>query len=166
VAIYGFRGLIWFGCGVAVALGSYMVTSQGALEHSRLAKVEANIAQAQKDIRSLETEFNARANMLQLERWNGASLQLSAAAPQQYLASETALADINNAAPQMANANLVVPTGAAQPVPQPAVVSKTPAGTAQIDGLGKVRREAVAMIDDRLIADLRKGAQAEQLALR
>jgi hypothetical protein len=178
VAIYGFRGLGWFGCGVAVALGCYMVTSQGAFEHARLASLDANIARAEKDIRSLETEFNARANMLQLQRWNGDSLALAAPTAQQYLASETALADLDHMDVPQQTAEAVIPAAVPQPKLEPAVATADAApskhgasGVAQADGQRRLRTEAVAMLDKgplsaATIDDLMKRAQAEQSALR
>ena len=173
MAIYGFRGLGWFGCGVVVAVASYMATSQGAAERARLDKLDVQIVEAKKDIRGLETEFNTRASMIQLGEWNGNVLKLGAPAPQQYLADETALASLDTAQPAVVAVAAVVPAGQREAAPEPAVVRTADAGkrsgataTAQRDGLGKARTQAVAMVDDRLMDDLRKRAQAEQLALR
>jgi hypothetical protein len=57
MAVQGFKGLGWFLCGVIVAPACYMVNSHGAAEQARLKAMKGAIYQAQKDIRSLETEF-------------------------------------------------------------------------------------------------------------
>lgn len=92
MAVHGFRGLGWFLCGVIVAPTCYMVTSHGASERARLRTVEAAIVQARKDIRALDTEFATRANVAQLQRWNGRSLAMDAPHSEQYLASNQSLA--------------------------------------------------------------------------
>jgi hypothetical protein len=115
MAVQGFKGLGWFLCGVIVAPACYLVNSYGAGEQARLNATRAAIVQAQKDIRQLETEFNTRANLAQLERWNGEVLAMNAPAPQQYLAGESALADLGRPADGTADvqvAALVVPAGA------------------------------------------------------
>lgn len=170
MAILGFKGLGWFLCCAIVAPASYIVTSQGATERSRLASVESRIIAARKDIRNLETEFNTRANMAQLEQWNGEVLALNAPAPGQYLANENALAELDSApAREVQVAQLVVPAGAPKAVVTPAVattVKHGPAGTAQATGMNKARSGAIAMLDDKLLDELKQRAQAEQLALR
>lgn len=179
MAIFGFKGLGWFLCCAIFAPGCYVVTSQGATERAKLASVDRQIIEARKDLRNLETEFNTRANMAQLEQWNGEVLTLAAPGAQQYLANEQALADLDRVeGAEVQVAALVVPAGARpQPEPAPAVVRSAsaesvakpdPSGTAQASGSGaaKARNQAVAMLDDTLLADLKKRAQAEQSALR
>ncbi|MGN7999531.1 hypothetical protein [Sphingomonas sp. 22176] len=118
MAVYGFRGVGWFLCGVIVAPTCYMVTSHGAAERAKLRAMDSAIVQAHKDIRGLETEFDTRANMAQIERWNGDVLAMNAPQPQQYLASASGLAALDQqpaaAAPGSAKvetAALVIPTG-------------------------------------------------------
>ncbi|WP_313538203.1 hypothetical protein [Sphingomonas sp.] len=138
MAVYGFRGLGWFLCGVIVAPTCYMVTSHGAAERAKLRAMDSAIVQAHKDIRGLETEFDTRANMAQIERWNGDVLAMNAPQPQQYLASASGLAALDQppVAPvpgtaKVETAALVIPTGqrpvetaaaAAQPVATAAAV--------------------------------------------
>jgi len=187
MAVQGFKGLGWFLCGVIVAPACYMVTSHGAAERARLKSVEASIIQAQKDIRGLETEFNTRANLAQIERWNGDVLAMAAPAPQQYLASETQLAglDSTNAEPTVQTASLVVPTGAT-PVQAVAAVVAPSANPVQARDSGKsvaqqdselrnlmkrADRKTVAMVDRGVLSastvnDLEKLAKREKLALR
>src|SRR3546814_6298415 len=51
------------------------------------------------DIRYLETEFGARANMRQLERWNQDDFLYATPTAQQYLAGERALAHLDGVQP-------------------------------------------------------------------
>ena len=188
MAMQGFNGLGWFLCGAVVAPACYLVNSYGAAEQAKLDAVKAAIVQAHKDIRGLETDFQSRANLEQLERWNGEVLALAAPAPGQYLASEAALADLGQPA-EVQLAALVVPAGAqvAQPVAavvtaaaEPVQPGPAPAPTgksvAQQDRelrnlMKKADRHAVAMVDDRLLSvstmnDLEKLAEREKLKLR
>nr|WP_315384724.1 hypothetical protein [uncultured Sphingomonas sp.] len=164
MAVYGFRGLGWFLCGVIVAPTCYMVTSHGAAERAKLRAMDSAIVQAHKDIRGLETEFDTRANMAQIERWNGDVLAMNAPQPQQYLASASGLAALDQPAPaapgdaKVETAALVIPTGqrpvetaaAAQPVataaavPAKAVASK-PVATASAAPVKVVMAKPVAM---------------------
>lgn len=116
MALYGFRGLGWFLCCAIVAPGCYMVTSQVAGERAKLASVERAIIEARKEIRGFDTEFSTRANMMQLQQWNGEVLTMSAPTPDQYLSGEAALASLDAtgagaARPQLASLT-VVPSGA------------------------------------------------------
>ena len=188
MAVQGFRGLGWFLCGVIVAPACYMVNSYGAAEQARLNAMKAAIVQAEKDIRGLETEFQTRANLAQIERWNGEVLALAAPAPQQYLPDEAALASLDQPA-AVQTASLIVPAGA--PAVQPAAATATaaarpvqaapnaaPAGksVAQQDRelhdlMKKADKRAVAMVDKGLLSastinDLQKLASREKLALR
>lgn len=124
-AAYRMRGLGWFLAVVIVALGFYLVSLQVAAERKRLDDVIGAIGQAHRQIRGLETEFNTRANLAQLERWNGSVLALAAPNAEQFLPDEARLAMIDfrpgaqqmpgdqpvAGTPQMAvrNANYLVP---------------------------------------------------------
>lgn len=125
-AAYRLKGIGWFGGCVAVVLGFYLVSLQVANERKKLEGVNRRIAAAERDIRALETEFDTRANLVQLERWNGDTLALSAPTAGQYVADETALASLDVTAltgePGMRTAALVVPSGAPALAPaQPAM---------------------------------------------
>lgn len=187
MAVRSFRGLSWFLCGVIVALPCYMVTSHGAAERARLKAVQASIVQAQRDIRGLETEFNTRANLAQIERWNGDVLAMAAPAPQQYLAGETALASLDRTDTEatVQTAALVVPAGVK---PVQAVAAVVAPGADPVQGksggksvaqqdselrnlMHKADRKAVAMVDRGVLStstidDLEKLAKREKLALR
>jgi hypothetical protein len=157
MALNRFRGLGWFVCGVVVAPACYMVNSYGASEQAKLNATKAAIVQAQVDIRQLETEFNTRANMAQLERWNGDVLALAAPAPQQYLASETALASLDQAQAgeaQLQTAALVVPKAAPMSVAAPVQTAALPVAPAakpvQAPGQNAAPAKSVAQQDREL----------------
>lgn len=101
------KSLGWFLAGVAVALGFLLVPLQVAAERKKLDHTVADILRAKRDIRALETEFDTRANLAQLDKWNAESLGLVAPAADQFVADEGALASIEptrpGAGPQMAS---------------------------------------------------------------
>ncbi len=153
MAVHGFRGLGWFLCGVIVAPTCYMVTSHGAAERAKLRAMDSAIVQAHKDIRGLETEFDTRANMAQIERWNGDVLAMNAPQPQQYLASASGLAALDQPATAIAQspggdakvqtAALVIPNGM-RPVETAAVAPAPSVATAAAASAGAGRPVATA----------------------
>ncbi|MFL0412608.1 hypothetical protein [uncultured Sphingomonas sp.] len=135
-AAYRLKGLGWFGGVVIVSLSFYLVSLQVAAERKRLAQVDAKISAAERDIRALETEFDVRANLAQLERWNGDTLALVAPTAQQFVRDEAQLAAISftpgGAAPiaegAIQTAQLIVPS---RPIDSaPAAITETPAAAA------------------------------------
>lgn len=99
-AAHRLKGVGWFGSCVVVVLGFYLVSLQVAAERGRLEAINLRVADAERDIRALETEFRTRANLAQLERWNGDTLALTAPVAGQFIADEAALAAIDvNAGP-------------------------------------------------------------------
>lgn len=94
-ASYRMRGLGWFLAVVVVVLGFYLVSLQVAAERKKVDEVDRAIAQTQRGIRALETEFGTRANLAQLERWNGSVLALAAPTADQFLPDEVQLAQID-----------------------------------------------------------------------
>jgi hypothetical protein len=203
-AAYRLKGVGWFGGCVAVVLGFYLVSLQVANERKKLEQVNARIALAERDIRALETEFDTRANLVQLEKWNGDTLALSAPTAGQFVTDEAALASLDvtkgPAAPagaQVQTAALVVPSGIPTLAPQQAAmtlvaanaplpdtaVAKVAAVTARAAAparatapsnamvrtaaaVAKVRPEAVALLDRKLLSDntlgdILSGARAE-----
>jgi len=174
---YAWKSLGWFTAIVAVALGFLLVPLQVAAERKKLDKTTAQIAAARRDIRSLETEFDTRANLAQLEQWNGDTLRLTAPVAGQYVTDEAALASIDlrhgpsgEAGAQMAS--LVVPsrpTGLAtvQAV-TPAVHIVTPTAAPEPSLAGAVaevrtaavertKTQAVALLDRKLLSDSTMG---------
>ena len=187
---FAWKMLMWFGIGVAIALSVLIVPLHVAAERKTLDATTAEIVQARRDIRALETEFETRANIAQLEKWNGETLRLAAPVAGQYVADEAQLASLDfnhplgggavvqNAAlivPQtnaLASAPATTPTAvvsvavaSARPLPMEATMA--PAKTAT----KKVRPQAVAMLDrqllsDSVLGDLASGASAEAGRLR
>jgi len=94
-AAYRFKGIGWFGGCVAIVLGFYLVSLQVAAERKKLEGMDRKIDAAQRDIRALETEFETRANLAQLEKWNGETLALAAPVAGQFVTDETALASLD-----------------------------------------------------------------------
>lgn len=165
----------------------YLVTSQGAAERGRVEAVERSIVQARKDIRALETEFDTRANMAQLERWNGDVLALAAPRAEQYVGGEhqlaslpgrteggnVALAYVVPSAPMEMAAATPEPTlaEASAPVTTPAKADKAkpavkPVGAVQTAAVIPAKARAVAMLDrtllsDATMADLARSARKE-----
>ncbi len=127
------KGFGWFVCGVLVAPPCYLVSSWVAAERARVETLERSILTARRDIRDLETEFQTRANLAQLERWNGDVLALAAPRPDQYVASEEALAQLHFAPAgegAVRPASYIVPAGYAQNTIPPVVPAAAVAGAA------------------------------------
>jgi hypothetical protein len=211
-AAYRLKGVGWFGGCVAVVLGFYLVSLQVAAERKKLEAVNGQIRFAERDIRALETEFDTRANLVQLERWNGDTLALSAPTAGQFVASESALAalDVNQIGNRgtIQTAQLLVPSmpviaPVVAPVAAPAAVTNVgvqtaavaaalkpvvirasvqmpksaeaaivrAASTERLAAVAKVRPQAVAMLDRKLLSDttlgsILNGARAEAGRLR
>jgi hypothetical protein len=97
----GFKSVIWVGAVGAAAIACYMVSLQVATERADLAKVEAQIVAAKRDIRTLQTELGTRGRMSQLEQWNADVLALSAPTAAQYLPDQMMLARFDNPEPSL-----------------------------------------------------------------
>lgn len=155
---YAWKSLGWFLAGVAVALGFLLVPLQVAAERKKLDRTVALIGQAQRDIRALETEFDTRANLAQLERWNGDTLRLTAPAAAQFVSDEGALAslDLNQGHDAtIQTASLVVPSlpdgSTMRPAATPAVVTRVvetaaAAPVATVPATAKSRPAVVATV--------------------
>ncbi len=143
-AAYRLKGLGWFASCVAVTLGFYLVSLQVASERKKLEAVDSRIGAARRDIRALETEFDTRANLTQLERWNGDTLALAAPAAGQFVRDEAQLAaiDVNAAAVPGTTTAVALVVPSAPPVFAPA----TPIPAAVIPA-APVRVAAVAHAD-------------------
>ena len=133
-AAYRLKGLGWFGGVVIVSLSFYLVSLQVAAERKRLAQIDAKISSAERDIRALETEFDVRSNLAQLERWNGDTLALVAPTASQFVRDEAQLAAISfrpgsplpgSAQGEVQTAQLIVPARPSEIAP--AVMEDVPA---------------------------------------
>jgi hypothetical protein len=174
---YAWKSLGWFTAIVAVALGFLLVPLQVAAERKKLDKTSAQIAAAHRDIRALETEFDTRANLAQLEQWNGDTLRLTAPVAGQYITDEAALAslDLRHAqpgTPGVQMASLVVPS---QPTGLATVQAATPAirmmpasamreaspepslagavADVRTAAVERIKAQAVASLDRKLLSD-------------
>lgn len=195
-AAYRLKGIGWFGGCVAIVLGFYLVSLQVAAERKKLEGVDRKIDAAQRDIRALETEFETRANLVQLEKWNGETLALAAPVAAQFVTDETALAslDVTQVGTAMAGvqtAALVVPSLATTSIPavtaapaatpaavqvaaamptakraviKVAAIEKSARMLAKLNdaarasaAVAKVRPQAVAMLDKKLLSDTTLG---------
>ena len=94
LAIKRLEGMGWLALVFLVAILLYPLSLSVATLRSDLARTDHKIVEIKKDIRYLETEFSARANLRQLEDWN--KLEFGYASPQasQYLDGERALANL------------------------------------------------------------------------
>lgn len=95
IAVKRLQSLFWVLLVALGALGAYLVSLRVATERNELMRVRTQIAQARADIRYLETEFGARANMRQLERWNAEDFRYSALPAEHYLDDERQLAHLD-----------------------------------------------------------------------
>lgn len=92
---YVWRTMAWFVAGTAVALGFLLVPLEVAAQRKQLDRTATQIAAAERDIRALQTEFDTRSNYAQVEQWNGQHLGLSAPVAEQFVGSESALAQVD-----------------------------------------------------------------------
>ena len=182
-AAYRLKGIGWFIALAAVALGFYLVSLQVAAERKKLDDVTARITDARREIHALETEFATRANMRQLEQWNGDALALAAPTAAQFVSDDAALAALDPVHPAqpVGVAQLVVPALSTPATVEPAVVpagaasspaaAPLPSATIQHAALrtvtpAKVRMQTVAMVDRQLLSsatfgDIATGARRE-----
>ena len=147
-----FRALGWVAGIASAATGLYLVSLQVAAERAKLTAVEGRIAAAQHDMRQLQTELGTRANLRQLEKWNGETLSLAAPRAAQYLKGDYQLAALE--------AHVMKPIAA--PVMLAAVEAATPPAAA----MPELHRAAFVTVErhrrDRLaLADLHDAADTE-----
>ena len=65
--VRGFKSVLWVGAVGGAALSCYMVSLRVATERADLARVEHQIVDTKRDIRTLETELDTRGRLTQLE---------------------------------------------------------------------------------------------------
>lgn len=185
MAAYRLRGLGWFASCAGIVLSFYLVSLQVAGERNKLGALNGRIRAAERDIRALETEFDTRANLQQLEKWNGDILALSAPVANQFVGDERQLASALYRVPvasggegEVKTAALVVPSLPVAPEPQPVQVAtaapQSRAAPAVADASATstaakaapaarsvARLQRVAMLDGDFLADLKSAARAE-----
>ncbi len=97
--VRGFKSVLWVGAVGGAALSCYMVSLRVATERADLARVEHQIVDAKRDIRSLETELGTRGRLTQLEDWNKNVLALSAPSSAQFVKDGYTLARLETQQP-------------------------------------------------------------------
>jgi hypothetical protein len=123
----GFKSVIWVATVGSAALGCYMVSLRVATERNELARVERQIVEARRDIRSLQTELGTRGRMTQLEQWNAEVLALSAPSSAQFLKDEFTLARLYRNDPTVADRSAELRLASAgAPAPKPVEAAKPP----------------------------------------
>ena len=94
MAVKRLEGMGWLALVFLVAIMLYPLSLSVATLRSDLARTDAKIVAVKKDIRYLETEFSARANLRQLEDWNKLEFGYASPVASQYLDGERALANL------------------------------------------------------------------------
>ncbi len=89
-----FRSVAWTAAVATAALSCYLISHRVSAERSALEDVERQIAQTRDDIVALNTEFETRSRMSQIERWSRRDFVLAAPGPAQFLAGEFELASL------------------------------------------------------------------------
>ena len=147
----GFKSVIWVATVGGAALCCYMVSLKVATERAELAKVERQIVDARRDIRTLQTELGTRGRLSQLEQWNAEVLALSAPTSAQFLRSEVTLARFEQNEPTLEErgaevrmASAEAPPAAAKPA-APVLQAVAPAQAGQAAPV--VRRASFATAD-------------------
>lgn len=91
------EGIGWLALVFLVAILLYPLSLSVATLRSDLVRTDRQIVSVKKEIRYLETEFSARANLRQLEHWNKMEFGYAAPKASQYLEGERALANLGGA---------------------------------------------------------------------
>jgi hypothetical protein len=157
IAIKRLWSIMWILVIAAGALTAYLVSLRVATERNAVKAIERQIYGARANIRYLEVEFSARANIRQLAEWNARDIKYSVPGAGQYLSSERQLASLDSIEPSGAPAS-VVPVMAAMAQneqtheqtrePTPAMIvpvkADVPAKPAQDQGFALVRTASAA----------------------
>lgn len=92
-----FRSVAWAAAVASAALSCYLISHRVAAERTALASVERDIQQARDEILSLNTEFQTRSRMSQIEMWNRRDFVLEVPGADQFIHGEMALASLLDA---------------------------------------------------------------------
>jgi hypothetical protein len=95
IAIKRLKNILWILIVAFGALTAYLISLRVATERNAVQALDMKIAHVRGDIRYLETEFESRANMRQLERWNSQDYRYGAPQAAQYLPDERSLASLD-----------------------------------------------------------------------
>lgn len=138
--------------GAVAAMGLYLITSQVAAERTELERVNRQILATKKDIRQLEMELGTRANLRQLERWNGDVLALTTPDADQFLKGEVQLASLDSAglsqAPRyaptaMVTAMVAIPDDPKADAERRALIAESAAGEATMPQAAASKKPAL-----------------------
>lgn len=94
LAVKRLEGIGWLALVFLVAILLYPLSLSVATLRSDLTRTDSKIVSVKKEIRYLETEFSARANLRQLEHWNKLEYGYVSPKASQYLDGERALANL------------------------------------------------------------------------
>ncbi len=174
-----FRSVGWVATVACAALSCYLISYRVSAERIALENVEAEIAEAQRDILSLNTEFETRSRMSQLERWNRLDFALVAPGAQQFVDGEVELAALfgddavapaSGPAVRQASMRTVKDGDRAAPsrdfeaprdnIDTPRIQQASYLVPEQADGRGHAER--IAFLDDQLRGDIAMRAAGEQ----
>ncbi|MBC2776952.1 hypothetical protein [Parasphingopyxis marina] len=89
-----FRSVTWAAAVATAALSCYLISHRVSAERNALEEVERDIALAREDILALNTEFETRSRMSQIERWNRYDFELTSPDAAQFLDGEFQLASL------------------------------------------------------------------------
>lgn len=89
-----FHSVAWAAAVASAALSCYLISHRVSAERNALGDVERDIQIARGDILSLNTEFQTRSRMSQIEVWNRRDFILTAPDAAQFLEGEFALASL------------------------------------------------------------------------
>lgn len=136
--------ILWITCTTVVVAGAQVVTTRAAAERRAVTKLNITLVENTVRIREMEAELRTRAGLPELQRWNDAVFQLSAAQGGQILQSPVQLAAFAKQpepAPGLRYALVQQGAPAARPAPPPA-----PGGAALV----RASYEAAAPVADAL----------------
>lgn len=94
LAVKRLEGIGWLALVFLVAILLYPLSLSVATLRSDLTRTDSKIVSIKKEIRYLETEFSARANLRQLEHWNKLEYGYVSPSASQYLDGERSLANL------------------------------------------------------------------------
>lgn len=89
-----FSSVAWAAAVASAALSCYLISHRVSAERNALEDIERDIQIARDDILSLNTEFQTRSRMSQIEVWNRRDFVLMAPGAGQFLEGEFALASL------------------------------------------------------------------------
>lgn len=150
-----FRTVVWVAAVAVAALGCYLISLRVAAERAQVAKIDARLTVAEADLRQLATELDTRGRLVQLERWNGEVLGLTAPKASQYLSGEMQLASLISPAAEPAG---VPQTPAAAELMAPAEVAKVAYRKPEAGGGSRLLHSVSLTLDDGGAAALRPAA--------